>query len=88
MLGAAVLLEPGGSDGVLGAGAVVGGPSAGAPGSGVSEAGGAGVSPTLTSPRTEPVTGANPLRSGSSAARLQLTRRVPAVHDSSVKLSQ
>jgi len=44
--------------------------------------------PFVTGPRTDPVTGANPLRSGSSAARLQLTRRVPAFHESSVTLSQ
>ena len=65
-----------------------GGTCAGTPGSGVFGAGGAGVSPTVTGPLTEPVTGANPLRSGSSAARLQLTLRVPAFQDSSVRLSQ
>ncbi len=59
---------------------------AGAPG--VPLAGGAGSSPTTTSPRTGPVTGAKPLRSGSSAARLQLTLRLPAFQDSSVMLSQ
>ena len=50
--------------------------------------GGAGWSPTDTAPLTDPVTGANPLRSGSSAARLQLTLREPAFHESSVMLSQ
>ena len=90
---------PGWSGSVLGPGSVVaeggagdddgtGGTSAGTPGSGVFVCGGAGVSPTVTGPRTDPVTGANPLRSGSSAARLQLTRRVPAFQESSVRLSQ
>ena len=54
----------------------------------LSGAGGAGWSPTETAPLTDPVTGANPLRSGSSAARLQLTLREPAFHESSVMLSQ
>ena len=61
-------------------------PGAGAPR--LFAAGGAALSPTTTSPVTEPVTGANPLRSGSSAARLQLILRVPAFQDSSVTLSQ
>ena len=61
---------------------------AGAPGVVLSGAGGAGWSPTETAPLTDPVTGANPLRSGSSAARLQLTLREPAFHESSVTLSQ
>ena len=74
--------------GVGDAGGETGGICAGIPGGGVFAAGGAAVSPTVTGPRTEPVTGANPLRSGSRAARLQLTRRVPAFHESSVRLSQ
>ena len=56
--------------------------------SGADETGGAGSSPTVTAPLTDPVTGANPLRSGSSAARLQLTFREPAFQESSVTLSQ
>jgi hypothetical protein len=61
---------------------------AGAPGVELSGADGAGWLPTETAPLTEPVTGANPLRSGSSAARLQLTFREPAFQESSVMLSQ
>ena len=41
---------------------------AGAPGVELFGAGGAAWSPTETAPLTDPVTGANPLRSGSSAA--------------------
>ena len=87
--GVGVGLGPAG--GVTGAGdgtASTGGTCAGTPGSGLFVDGGAGASPTVTAPRTVPTTGANPLRSGSSAARLQLTRRVPAFQESSVRLSQ
>jgi hypothetical protein len=80
-----VVLDVDGSGLVVGSSGALDVVVAGAP---VLVEGGAGWLPTDTEPFTEPVTGAKPLRSGSSAARLQLTFREPAFHESAVMLSQ